>query len=331
MNSRALDFLVVIIIAFVLYWLLIRETPDVQRGDENNVHIESEFKKDLTLNKSQSTPVSLNNEIEKSSPKIEVKKFALNETQKTKDKKPYGDLDDSFVPFDQEGNRYITHLIKSGKHLIYHGDVLIGDENDLKKFDGKVIKQKRARKWPSGNVPYILDEDLENYDLVMEAIEYLNLQTNVKFVPKSESHQNFVHITKGETDCYSYAGMQGGKQEVFLTPRCGVREILHEFMHTLGFFHEQNRGDRDEYIQVLWDNIDEVNQPQFKKIPIDFIGVRGRPFDFESIMLYSSYTFNLYPDEPTILTKDGEIIPSSENLLSGEDIHRVNMAYPSIP
>lgn len=42
-----------------------------------------------------------------------------------------------------------------------------------------------------------------------------------------------------------------------LSSGCEVRSIiLHEFMHVIGFYHEQERVDRDEHIKVNWSNID---------------------------------------------------------------------------
>lgn len=59
--------------------------------------------------------------------------------------------------------------------------------------------------------------------------------------------------------CSSYVGRRGGQQVVTLDPwRCltEVGVVSHELLHVLGFYHEHTRLDRDEFIDVLWNNME---------------------------------------------------------------------------
>lgn len=48
---------------------------------------------------------------------------------------------------------------------------------------------------------------------------------------------------------------------VHLQPEGCLRHgvIIHEFLHALGFYHQHSVPDRDEYVDILWQNIIECN------------------------------------------------------------------------
>lgn len=57
--------------------------------------------------------------------------------------------------------------------------------------------------------------------------------------------------------CWSYLGRIGSGQTLSLVvPQCMDKgTVIHELLHALGFWHEHSRPDRDEHVQVVWDNI----------------------------------------------------------------------------
>merc|ERR1711881_211751 len=77
---------------------------------------------------------------------------------------------------------------------------------------------------------------------------------------------------------------------------------MHEVMHALGFYHEQTRPDRDKYITVKWNNIQDNKHGQYyKEVGVDSM---GSPYDFHSIMHYYSDHFS--KGGPTMYYKDTE-------------------------
>lgn len=59
-------------------------------------------------------------------------------------------------------------------------------------------------------------------------------------------------------------GRIGGEQKLSLATPCDrVAIVIHEFMHALGFWHEQSRVDRDKYVTIRWANIIEGNSTYF--------------------------------------------------------------------
>ena len=66
--------------------------------------------------------------------------------------------------------------------------------------------------------------------------------------------------------CYSYIGRIGGAQTLSLDPNCYRNgepgTVEHEFVgvHAFGFYHEQSRTDRDDFVTINWSNIQAGNK-----------------------------------------------------------------------
>ena len=69
---------------------------------------------------------------------------------------------------------------------------------------------------------------------------------------KDRSYDSKIKILSG-SGCYSYVGFQGvSEQEISIRSLGCVSRgtVQHEFMHALGFYHEQARPDAKKYIEV---------------------------------------------------------------------------------
>ena len=59
--------------------------------------------------------------------------------------------------------------------------------------------------------------------------------------------------------CYSYIGRIGVAQTVSLDDNCFNDGLpgtaIHELLHAVGFFHEQSRTDRDDYVIINYSNV----------------------------------------------------------------------------
>lgn len=238
------------------------------------------------------------------------------------------ELNDDFHSFTEDGSLVITKLMNDGEYLLFHGDLIYAKSDQLDEILQKNrLSINKPQKWRDGIIYFEIERNLPNKKIVLETLKYFESKTNIQFKPRGEQ-SDFVHFIRGQQNCYSSLGRIGGIQKIALSSLCGKREVVHEIMHTLGFLHEHNRSDRDDYVEIVWKNISPDHFVQFKKLGEGFSFIKDRPFDFDSIMLYSSSMFSLYPDQFSILKNNSDVIKSSYELLSPEDILRVNLAYP---
>lgn len=186
--------------------------------------------------------------------------------------------------------------------------------------------------WHEGVVPYKIAGSFAGKCeyAILEAMSIWQERTKIKFVEVTEENSNlysdYLNFTpSSSTTSSSFVGRQGGKQDIRIGTGCALMTIAHEIGHALGLWHEQSRADRDEYVKIIWENIDENHRFNFNQHLND--GMDYGAYDYNSIMHYGFYAFS----------KNGKktIIPLVENAkigqrqyLSDKDIAAINAFYP---
>ncbi|XP_063078229.1 meprin A subunit alpha [Engraulis encrasicolus] len=179
-------------------------------------------------------------------------------------------------------------------------------------------------------IPYILTDSLElnAKGVILQAMEMYRLKSCIDFKPY-EGESTYLSFTKLD-GCWSFVGDLGEGQNVSIGARCDTRAIVsHELLHALGYYHEQSRSDRDDYVKIHWDQIIEGMEHNFNRYEDDKITDLNTPYDYESIMHYRPLSFNKEPNVPTITTA----IPAFNNVIgqrldfSAVDLERLNRKY----
>jgi len=234
---------------------------------------------------------------------------------------------DSIIVDDSDITEVEVDILVLENTAITHGDVLLGDINDIKRNKKGQGYLPVPKPWPRGVIPYEIDPNLPNPNRVVSAINHVNNNTNVRWIERY-GETDYVFFTMGNLFCFSYVGKQGGEQKILLEDRCQPHHILHEMVHSMGFFHEQSRQDRDKYIIIHWDNIKEKFRSQFAKLPLHFMNHGDTSFDYRSIMLYSARAFAKDQNSITITKIDHTTKFGTTGKLSAVDIERINKMYP---
>ena len=168
---------------------------------------------------------------------------------------------------------------------------------------------------------------LHALEVAMRAWERM---TCIRFVRKKESDVNYVLFTS-QNGCYANVGRGDGEQILSIGKNCATPGFaLHELAHIIGFFHEQSRPDRDDYVDILWDNIIVEKQEQFNKYTTLDIDTRGVPYDYISITHYGPYDFRTKPGLETLKAKKMSHNPADmgqRRYLSQYDVIGANIMY----
>ncbi|KHJ40902.1 hypothetical protein D918_09012 [Trichuris suis] len=187
--------------------------------------------------------------------------------------------------------------------------------------------------WPQGVIPYEIIDTKSNAtaEVIETAMGLLENETCVRFLrlngSSSYSHYVSIHVTDGIMCDATVGRQQSGVSTVWLhRKKClQVGMILHQLMHVIGFYHENERPDRDFFVTVYWNNIRPEKRHLFKtrswrEFPVT------TPYDYESITHLGSTAFSR-AGRVTLEPLRAVWTMGQRTKLSDGDILKVNIIY----
>ncbi|XP_035899838.1 low choriolytic enzyme-like [Anopheles stephensi] len=196
-----------------------------------------------------------------------------------------------------------------------------------------------AYRWPNATVVYSIDGSFNSSELefISGAMREFERYTCVRFRRRRTKEPGldvaYVSIDNSDAGCWSDVGRGVERTFVNLQPGCAnsLTTPVHELMHTLGFYHEHNRLDRDRYITVLYSNMlpDESLQSNFDLVDPKNTTTFNVPYDLGSIMHYRKDAFS---KQPTVLDTMRAKVPwegelGQRDTLSWYDALLINIMY----
>ncbi|XP_074595948.1 zinc metalloproteinase nas-7-like [Brevipalpus obovatus] len=206
----------------------------------------------------------------------------------------------------------------------------------MDKFEGDIVMESKMRSmvrmerklWPNGRIPYVISPKYSKGEraIIAKAIQLFHSQTCIRFVPKESNDRAYLYLVP-RRGCFTNLGKIGQKQIVSLSQiGCvGVGTVQHELMHAMGFYHEQSRYDRDNYIKIYPENIMQGASTQFQKATKNQMDTHGEKYDVGSVMHYDSSAFSKN-SKPTMVKKNGGMIVPFK-LANQNDIRKINKLY----
>ena len=183
--------------------------------------------------------------------------------------------------------------------LVFQGDIVIVPDEE----GTRAAEWYGTDLWEEGKIFFKIDEkiDKKDYrDAVEEAMKHISSNTNIKFVElktieakKYREGKSYINFITGDGNC-SQVGVVGSGQELSIKNKVsGI--VIHELGHALGLMHEHSRFDRDDYLKLIEENIDEKYKEEdgewefwirFNILKTIEIGKHYSEFEYGSIMMY---------------------------------------------
>ncbi|XP_053737573.1 meprin A subunit beta-like isoform X2 [Synchiropus splendidus] len=179
-------------------------------------------------------------------------------------------------------------------------------------------------------VPYTLHRglDLNVKGVVLRALDQFRLKSCIDFTVR-ETQDYFIHVQHQDRQCSSSVGQQNLEKghNISLSLYCSsINTVEEHFLRTLGFYPEHVRPDRDDFITIVYKNIQEGKSEMFNIV--NDSSTQGVPYDYRSVTHFGPRQFTKV-QAPTIRTKDPkyqDVIGRSWEMSPG-DAKKLNLRY----
>uniref|UniRef100_A0A914H435 Metalloendopeptidase n=1 Tax=Globodera rostochiensis TaxID=31243 RepID=A0A914H435_GLORO len=215
--------------------------------------------------------------------------------------------------------------------------------------NSRFFEESPTRKWSIEQpIKFVLDNSFGASEklTIRAALSAIQSKTCISFVEYTDSpfgaHMKFVNIYGANTCALvalifgcglSYVGEVSPLNTIELNFECAdmLGVTVHETLHALGLDHEQIRPDRDQYINIFWNNVDPQQTDKFEVTSATEYTSYGIPYDYGSVMHYSS---NGTARRGGLQTMSAKVNPAVNNAKMGwrdglaqSDVHVLNRMY----
>lgn len=164
--------------------------------------------------------------------------------------------------------------------------------------------------------------------LMRFAMNDIEKYTCIRFLERTDQ-TDFVYIYSG-SGCHSHMGKIGDQQELSLQKNgCFNRGIImHELIHALGYDHMHSHSERNNFIDIKWDNIQPDAISNFDQVDPEKFSNFGTRYDLYSVMHYDKTSFSKN-GKSTIVPRNRRYknIIGQRIGLSNGDAQRINNMY----